>query len=143
MAKKSNDGEKASGIPYSRWVYIFGMENDGDLFSSLLSGIGHGEFSSPGLYKIGTTANPIRRWHQVQVHSPWDLRVFAIIPGGFELEAAIHKSLDEFRTRGEWFAMSRPTMWQVMEELDEHTLIGRETFTDLPWCDIAYEGESA
>ena len=117
----------------SRWVYIFGMENEGDMFGAIL-----GDHFGGGmdLYKIGTTINPKRRWHQVQVHSPWDLRVFAIIPGGFELEAYLHKCLEEYRTRGEWFSMPRGTMDQVLDELDGFLTMGRTLFDDLPWCSV-------
>jgi len=125
----------------TRWVYIFGMENEDDVFGSLLANSPFGDFASPGLYKIGTTTNPVRRWQQVQVHSPWDLRVFAILRGGFKLEALIHKSLEEYRTRGEWFAMSRQTMHRVLEELEDSSSIGRKMFGDLPWCSIVCIGE--
>jgi len=106
------------------------MENEG-----LMSGL-FPSFPSPGLYKIGTTTNPPRRWQQVQVHSPWDLRVFAIIRGGYKLEALIHKSLEEYRTRGEWFEMSRQVMHQVLDELEDLQSIGRDAFSDLPWNTI-------
>lgn len=109
-----------------RWVYIFGMENEGDMFGGLL-GIGTGD-----LYKIGTTVNPIRRWQQVQVHSPWELRCFAVIPGGFDVETEIHRRLDNYRTRGEWFNVSRPTMIKFLEEFDSSA--GQTLFPSLPWA---------
>jgi len=117
----------------SRWVYIFGMQNEGGMFEGLFAEKMLGDVICTGLYKIGTTINPLRRWHQVQVHSPWDLRVFAVIPGGYELEAEIHKQLDEHRTRGEWFEMSRIEMFELLQELEGRSAIAQEMFPELPW----------
>lgn len=117
----------------SRWVYIFGMEHGGGMFEQLFADRMIGAVLATGLYKIGTTINPIRRWHQVQVHSPWELRVFAVIPGGYELEREIHDRLDEYRTRGEWFEMSRRVMFELLQELEGRSAIAEEMFPELPW----------
>lgn len=111
-----------------RWVYIFGMENEGDMFGELLGG----GFSD--LYKIGTTVNPIRRWRQVQVHSPWELRVFSVIPGGFDIEAEMHKRLNDYRTRGEWFTIPRHTMIDLLEDLESRNSTAMCLFPSLPWA---------
>lgn len=117
----------------SRWVYIFGMENGGDTFGDILG-------LSAELFKIGTTINPVRRLQQVQIHSPWELRVFMLIPGSYSLEKAFHESLEEYRTRGEWFSMHRCDMDAFLEDMESHNAIAREAFPSLPWINIACEG---
>ena len=109
------------------------MENEGDMFGGILSGTLMGDFFSQGLYKIGTTTNPLRRWQQVQVHSPWDLNAFALIPGGYELESEMHSQLAEHRIRGEWFGMSRHVMFELLESFDGRSELGQSLFPSLPW----------
>lgn len=113
----------------SRWVYIFGMENGG-LINELF---GESWFSA-GLYKIGTTANPSRRWQQVQIHSPWDLRVFALLPGSFSEESEMHYRLEEYRIRGEWFEIYPNVMCELLQSLEGRLNIGKLMYPSLPWA---------
>ena len=127
-------------IPCSRWVYIFGMENEGDFFGGIIGDTVLGQVMASDLYKIGTTVNPRRRWQQVQVHSPWELRVFAVFPGGYKMEAKIHKHFDEYRTRGEWFTIPRHVMHGSLKGIEGHLTIAQESFPELPWHSFVCEG---
>lgn len=60
-----------------------------------------------GPIKIGRAVDPHERLRQLQTGSPVELRLLGTIPGGVDLEAALHDLLGDSRLRGEWF---RPTV---------------------------------
>lgn len=55
--------------------------------------------------KIGVAKHPHRRLAAMQIGSPVDLELLATLPGGFELEAAIHDALQPYHSHGEWFVV--------------------------------------
>ena len=59
-----------------------------------------------GFVKIGTTQNPVGRFQEFQVATPYTLYVHAIFPivrGRVHLETRFHTRYAEYRERGEWF----------------------------------------
>lgn len=57
-----------------------------------------------GRIKIGYSADVKRRMHDLATAAPQRLTLIAAIDGAAQLERAIHKHLDEYRIKGEWFA---------------------------------------
>lgn len=53
--------------------------------------------------KIGYSADPYRRFKQLQTGSPDMLTLFDKLPGDTALEAAFHRHLADRRLHGEWF----------------------------------------
>jgi hypothetical protein len=61
-------------------------------------------FISNGTYtKIGKANNPEKRIKELQTGCPEDLELKLIIEGNEEKERKIHKVLEKYRIRGEWF----------------------------------------
>lgn len=59
-----------------------------------------------GKHKIGVSTDPIRRISELQTGSPVALKFSYIgyTPGsGYDIEAAAHVMLDQYKTSGEWF----------------------------------------
>lgn len=60
-----------------------------------------------GPFKIGFTANsPRARLRTLQTGNPYALKLWAIIDGPIEFEAALHRLLAKYRLCGEWFEPS-------------------------------------
>lgn len=56
--------------------------------------------------KIGFTAYPLlRRFKQWRNGNPFDLKLFALLPGTSALEQALHKQFSHCRIQREWFAL--------------------------------------
>lgn len=55
------------------------------------------------LYKIGVAADPEARLRELQTANPLGLVLLYKIPGTRSVEQAIHRKLEEYRVRGEWF----------------------------------------
>ncbi|MFB7467285.1 GIY-YIG nuclease family protein [Streptomyces sp. NPDC056224] len=53
--------------------------------------------------KIGTSISPEKRLKELQTGNPGRLELLWCTPGGRDLESALHKVFDEYRTEGEWF----------------------------------------
>jgi hypothetical protein len=53
--------------------------------------------------KIGVSNDPIARLATLQTGFPYDLNLVWAVPGSFQEEKALHKALDDFHLRGEWF----------------------------------------
>jgi hypothetical protein len=58
-------------------------------------------------YKIGVSQDPGKRLNVAQVNNPRPLRLSHVLPGGYDVEAALHAWLSERRIRGEWFLLSK------------------------------------
>lgn len=56
-----------------------------------------------GAIKIGCTRNVKVRIESLQTSSPQKLKLLAVIPGGRQLESAMHAAFDDARVEGEWF----------------------------------------
>jgi hypothetical protein len=56
-----------------------------------------------GHIKIGIAVNPRKRMCHLQSHHPEPLRLLACIPGGRDMERALHKEFAAHRVTGEWF----------------------------------------
>jgi hypothetical protein len=70
--------------------------------------------------KFGVTTNFERRIVTLQVGSPYPLAKIALVPGGVELERAVHLLLSPWRTSGEWFSLdSRLTRFAKLLKKDE------------------------
>lgn len=53
--------------------------------------------------KIGKADNPAKRIAELQTGAPLRLKILATMPGGHEIERAIHQRFSHLRTQGEWF----------------------------------------
>ena len=68
-----------------------------------------------GSIKIGRSVRPRERLNALQVGSELKLQLLAIIPGGRELEAALHTRFAPHRIRGEIFAASPELLMLIWE----------------------------
>ncbi len=62
------------------------------------------ELLGSGFVKIGVTVDPRRRLRQLQVMSPYELRLLGALPG--DHERAMHMRFRKRQVRGEWFRAS-------------------------------------
>ncbi len=53
--------------------------------------------------KIGVASNPERRFMNLSVGSPVELRIAGVFFGSLYLEQYLHKKFAQFHVRGEWF----------------------------------------
>jgi hypothetical protein len=60
-----------------------------------------------GPIKIGHSTSPDGRLTELQVGSPYVLRVVATMRGGIEVERTLHRAFAKDRLHGEWFNPSR------------------------------------
>jgi hypothetical protein len=60
-----------------------------------------------GSVKIGTTIDVPRRLGQLQSVYRMKLKVLRIVPGGYAIEAWLHRRFSSLRTHGEWFKFSQ------------------------------------
>lgn len=58
---------------------------------------------SGGLIKIGASARPEQRQAAAQALCPLELRLLAVLPGGFARERELHERFAAHRRHGEWF----------------------------------------
>lgn len=58
-----------------------------------------------GFAKIGYSKAPKARLEQLQIGSPFDLRMAALIPAGPNDERRLHRQFKSLRKRGEWFVI--------------------------------------
>lgn len=65
--------------------------------------------------KIGVSVDPVKREADMQTGSPDELNVWNCVRGGYKLEKKIHRFLDDYHIRGEWFKMSELVI-QVMQD---------------------------
>jgi hypothetical protein len=56
--------------------------------------------------KIGTASDIAVRVQELQSGSPFPLRLTAVLDGGRDVEARLHKRFARERGSGEWFALS-------------------------------------
>ncbi len=86
-----------------------------------------------GLVKIGVANDPLGRLGELMVGSPIRLELLATVPGGRELEKALHSILESERSHGEWFHLTpriqllidtarTRTHEDVMARIDEYDL---------------------
>lgn len=53
--------------------------------------------------KVGVASDPSRRLSDLQTGNPRRLEIVWTIPGGYDLERALHSWFDKYRAEGEWF----------------------------------------
>lgn len=53
--------------------------------------------------KIGVATNFDRRMASYKTHTPWPVKVLALIKGTLNDEKKLHKRFDHLRMEGEWF----------------------------------------
>jgi hypothetical protein len=70
-----------------------------------------------GPIKIGTSANIPQRYRSIQANCPFSLRVVALMGGGRDVEAQMHRRFAQFRMHGEWF-MPEPELLAHVEALN-------------------------
>lgn len=58
-------------------------------------------------FKIGLAWDPQRRLQQLQVGSPLELELLRYSRGDKALELRLHRALEPWRIRGEWFDLTR------------------------------------
>lgn len=71
------------------------------------------------LVKIGYSANIERRLKALANTTPSGVSLMFSIPGGWELEQAIHDELEDVRENGEWFA-NGPKLTGLIDRLKAH-----------------------
>lgn len=71
------------------------------------------------IYKIGITNNPLKRVEVLQTGCPFDLelKMCFITANAVEVERRIHRDLNQFRRRGEWFNISHDHLERIKTEL--------------------------
>lgn len=75
-----------------------------------------------GYYKIGHSENPKSRASQLQVGSPYEIKLWLmakflnddLVGGEPELEEQIHERFDSGHVRGEWFEADRDEIYQYL-----------------------------
>jgi hypothetical protein len=72
-----------------------------------------------GQVKIGHAKNPAARVRTMQIGSRHPLRLVAMIPGGQEKEAELHKRFAKDRAAGEWFRIT-DELTQFIAEASAH-----------------------
>jgi DNA-binding XRE family transcriptional regulator len=75
--------------------------------------------SSP--VKIGGSQYPVKRLCDLQVSSPYNLYIAALITAGPAIESSLHYSLAERRLRGEWFDLGKMTDADLLALLESAT----------------------
>jgi len=70
--------------------------------------------ASTNYVKVGVASNPQNRLRDIQTACPLELELLATFPGGYVLEAILHKVIDRHRVRGEWFKRTE----KVVEIID-------------------------
>lgn len=65
--------------------------------------------------KIGYANDVWGRLTELQCGNPFELRVLSFLPGGREIEAAIHCALVDHRVRGEWFNLGNDPLKMFMD----------------------------
>lgn len=90
--------------------------------------IGCNEFTP---VKIGYTKYTIaQRLIRLQTGCPFELKIVACFPGSMDTEKLLHRSLREYRVRGEWFEFGESDAVDVIEGI-YMSLIGKSSFSDL------------
>lgn len=71
--------------------------------------------------KIGVSDAPRKRIASLQTGSPFPLEVLAIVEGGYELEAELHRRFAAYRLLGEWFQYAPPIQELIASMPNQHT----------------------
>ena len=75
-------------------------------------------FISNGTYtKIGKADNPEKRIKELQTGCPETLEIKLVIDGDEEKENMLHKALNKYRVRGEWFKIDFEYNENIIEEI--------------------------
>lgn len=69
-----------------------------------------------GPVKIGISSRPGKRFEDLQVANPNELRLLGLMFGGRTMEMALHKRFATARLRGEWFSPV-PDLMQLIAEI--------------------------
>lgn len=59
-----------------------------------------------GTVKIGSSLEPNARLKEIQTGHPFDLKLEAVLPGGFDEENDMHRRFADERLKGEWFTIT-------------------------------------
>ena len=94
-----------------------------------------------GFIKIGRTADLPERTRTLQQGNPHELKKIATIPGCPNIETTIHKDLEAFRFRGEWFEPTDEVLDYIekIQRVDPEGIINRQLTLfrdnyDCPFC---------
>ncbi|MET3481579.1 GIY-YIG nuclease family protein [Methylobacterium sp. 1973] len=78
---------------------------------------------SVNLVKIGRSVDPERRFSELRLLSPVDLKVIGVVNGGSLVEAQFHRQFDHLHSHGEWFHATKELMhfawWESLKHLWE------------------------
>lgn len=74
-----------------------------------------------GPIKIGIAQDPYRRMAELQVASPYELKMLYFFPSTMKTEREIHNLLSNDNIRGEWFHPTR----KVLSEIEEQKTIDK------------------
>lgn len=72
--------------------------------------------------KIGTTGRLADRVLSIKSNIGGDCLVLHVMPGGYELEAALHRKFDHLRAHGEWFRPD-PVLVQFIREARDRAIV--------------------
>jgi len=74
-----------------------------------------------GAFKVGRSSDPERRLHDLQVGSPYELRLILVLEGQGWREKKVHEALHGYRSqglyKGEWFI--EPGMGSLPDDIYE------------------------
>lgn len=77
-----------------------------------------------GPIKVGFSANLENRLAAYRLHSPVKVRLLARVPGGRDLESALHRALSEDHSHGEWHHPS-PRLLGLLADIERaHSMFG-------------------
>lgn len=79
-----------------------------------------------GAIKIGYAKDPAHRLRDLQVGADKPLMLVAVVPGGIDLERALHREFTGARLTGEWFRPV-PSLLARIRELTGNTRIRRHS----------------
>lgn len=74
--------------------------------------------TSPERYKIGFSGSPQSRRSALRNQTKLDLTLFAMVPGGRDVEASAHKALDDYALGFEWFQPHEEVRRWFLEHLE-------------------------
>jgi hypothetical protein len=82
-------------------------------------------FAANGLFKIGKAANALNRAAQIKTSSPVECSLITAIEydsSAFDLEDYFHSKFNHRRVRGEWFALQRDDLLEILAGTDDETI---------------------
>lgn len=87
--------------------------------------------SSNGLFKLGLTSQVRQRVAQLKSSSPVECELLAVLKSknADDLEKSLHSKYHSLRVRGEWFALSKKDLFEILDPVNDLKLLLNEMET--------------